>query len=103
MNLTCIFFGSMFSLVGVLFAAGKLHLYLSAWKHMPQAEKDTVNIIPLCRNIGEIILLSGIIFLLNGFFPAMQEHWFAGAMIAWLVAAGLDLWFISKSRRFRRP
>ena len=103
MNITCIFFGMIFSIAGILFAAGKLHPHLSAWKYMPEEEKEKVNIVPLCRNIGEVVLLSGIIFLFKGLIPSFQEHWFTGAMIAWLIVAGLDLWFISKSRKFRRP
>ena len=102
MNLTCIIFGTAFAAVGVLFAFGKLHSHLSAWKNMSQEEKDKINIVLLCRNIGEVILLSGIIFLLNGFSPSFQEHWFTGAMIAWLIVAGLDVWFISKSKRYKK-
>ena len=33
---------------------------------MPQEEKDKIKILPLCRNIGKIIVLSGIIFLMKG-------------------------------------
>lgn len=102
MNFACIFFGAVFSVVGILFAAGKLHPYLSAWKHMSPKEKEKINIVPLCHNIGEIILLSGIIFLLKGIFPSFQEHWFTASMIAWLIVAGLDLCFISKSSKFKK-
>ena len=102
MNITCIIFGTAFVIVGVLFALGKVHPRLSAWKNMSQEEKEKINIIPLCRNIGEVILLSGIIFLLNGFLISFQEHWFTGAMIAWLIFAGLDVWFIGKSKRYKK-
>ena len=102
MDLTCIIFGIAFSVAGVLFACGKLHPHLSAWVHMTQEEKEQINIVPLCRNIGEMILLSGIIFCLNGLWPSFQAHWFTGAMIAWLLVAGLDVWFISKSSRYKK-
>ena len=52
MNFTCIFFGILFTITGFLFACGKGYIHLSAWKHMPQEEKDKIKIIPLCRNIG---------------------------------------------------
>ena len=103
MNVICIIFGMIFAAAGVLFAFGKLHPHLSAWKNMAQEEKDKINIVLLCRNIGEVILLSGIIFLLNGFLPSFREHWFTVAMIAWLIIAGLDVWFISKSKRYKNP
>ena len=101
MNITCIFFGVIFTIVGFLFAAGKIHPHIPAWKQMPAEEKKKIRIGPLCRNIGEIILLSGIIFLLKGVCPAFTDHWFTGSMIAWLIVAGLDVWFITKNRKFQ--
>lgn len=52
MDFTCIFFGMLFCAAGFVFACGKGHIYLSAWKNMPQAEKNKIKIVPLCRNIG---------------------------------------------------
>lgn len=69
---------------------------------MPQSEKEKIKIIPLCRNIGEVIALSGIIFLLKGLWPGFENHWFVAAMIAWLVIAGFDVWYIGKSNRYRK-
>ena len=100
MNGTCIFFGAMFAAAGVLFALGKIHPHLAAWKRMPEEEKQKINILPLCRNIGTMIFLSGLCFLIYGFFPALPKAWFSGAMVIWLIAAGLDVCFISKSSRF---
>ena len=77
------------------------HIHLSAWKNMPQSEKDKIKIRPLCRNIGEVIALNGIIFLLKGFWSAFGDHWYVGAMIAWLVVAGFDVWYIGKSKRYQ--
>ena len=102
MNFTCIIFGTTFVLIGILFAFGKLHSYFPAWKNMSLEEKETIEIIPLCRNIGGVILLSGIIFLVNGFWPSFQNYWFSAAMIAWWIVAGLDVWFISKSNRYKK-
>lgn len=62
MDFTCIFFGFLFTFAGLWFAFGKGYLHLSLWKNMPQKEKDKLRIVPLCRNIGGIITLNGIIF-----------------------------------------
>ena len=102
MDFACIVFGIIFCTVGILFAKGKIHIYISSWKSMPQKEKDKVNIVPLCRNVGEVIGLSGILFLLNGFWTGFREHWFAASMIAWLIVAGLDVMYISKSARYEK-
>ncbi len=102
MDFTCIFFGILFVISGLWFACGKGHIHLAAWKHMPQEEKDKIRIRPLCRNIGEIIALSGIIFLFKGFWTGFENHWFAAAMTGWLVIAGIDVVYIAKSRRYCR-
>ena len=101
MDYTCIFFGVLFTIAGVVFALGRGHVHLSAWKNMPQEEKEKIKIIPLCRNIGEVIMLNGIIFLIKGFWAEFSNHWFVCAMIAWLIVAGLDVWYIGKSDRYR--
>lgn len=101
MNFTCIFLGILFCLVGIVFACGKGHIHLSAWKAMPEEEKKKIEIIPLCRNIGEVIALNGEIFLLKGLWSGFSEHWFVCAMIAWLAVAGFDVWYIGKSTRYR--
>ena len=101
LNIGAIFFGIFFVIFGLLFAAGQIHSRMNVWKQMPEEEKKKINIVPLCRNVGEVILLSGILFLIDGVWPDFQEHWFSGAMIAWLVVAGLDVWFISKSNRYK--
>ena len=101
MDYTCIFFGVLFTIAGFVFACGKGHIHLSAWKNMPQEEKEKIKIIPLCRNIGEVIMLNGIIFLIKGFWAGFSNHWFVGTMIAWLIVAGLVMWYIGKSDRYR--
>ena len=100
MNLTCIFFGIIFTIAGFMFACGKGHIHLSSWKNMPQEEKEKIKIVPLCRNIGEVIALNGLIFLLKGLWPGFENHWFVTAMIAWFIVAGFDLWYIEKSARY---
>ena len=49
---------------------------------MTQEEKEKIKIVPLCRNIGEVIALNGLIFLLkemcirdrNGYYQAEVNH-----------------------------
>lgn len=96
MNMTCIFFGIIFTIAGILFSFGKLHIHLSAWKRMQPEEKEKINIKGLCRNIGGMITLCGLLFLLGSVFTAV----FTYSMIVWLVLAGLDVWYISKSNRY---
>ena len=100
MDFTCIFFGILFTIAGFWFACGKGHSHLSAWKNMSPEEKSKIKIVPLCRNVGEIIALNGIIFLMKGLWPGFSNHWFVGAMVAWLIVAGFDVWYIGKSKRY---
>lgn len=101
MNITCTILGILFCTGGILFACGKGHVHLSAWKAMPPEEKEKIKIEPLCRNIGEVIVLNGIIFLMKGLLPGFTDHWFTWTMLAWLGIAGFDVWYIGKSNRYR--
>ena len=100
MNITCIFFGILFTVAGYLFAYGKGHLFLSAWKQLSQEDKKKIKIIPLCHNIGAVIALNGLIFLLTGCWSEFADHWFITAIIALLIVAGFDVWYINKSNRY---
>lgn len=102
MDFICVFLGILFTIVGFLFFFGKAHIHLSAWKNMPQEEKEQIKILPLCRNIGGVIILCGIIFLLKGLWVDFSNHWFMGSMVAWLVVAGLDVWYMTKSQRYKQ-
>lgn len=35
MNVTCIFFGIIFTIAGFMFACGEGHIHFSSWKNMP--------------------------------------------------------------------
>lgn len=100
MNLICIFFGIIFMIFGLMFVCGKGHIHLASWKNMSQEERETIKIVPLCHNIGEVIVLSGLIFMLKGLCPSFENHWFVAAMIVWFIVAGFDLWYIEKSDRY---
>lgn len=100
MNFACIFFGILFIITGILFALGKGHIHLAAWKSMSPRERNKIRIQPLCRNIGEMIALNGIIFLVKGLWSEFNNHWFSVSMISWLLIAGFDIWYITKSDRY---
>lgn len=102
MNLTCIFFGLLFCIAGLVFMTGKGHIHLAAWKAMPDTEKEKIRIMPLCRNIGGMIALCGVIFLIGGLWPGFKDYVFVWAMILWLICAGADVFYISKSKRYFR-
>lgn len=102
MDFICVFFGILFVIAGFLFFFGKAHIHLSAWKNMPQEEKNQIKILPLCRNIGKVIILSGMIFLMKGLWANFSSRWFMGCMAAWLIAAGLDVWYMTKSKRYKQ-
>ena len=55
-------YGISFLLAGIWLAWGQGHTHLSAWKKMSEEEKAKIKIIPLSRNIGEVITLNGVIF-----------------------------------------
>ncbi|WP_296924989.1 DUF3784 domain-containing protein [uncultured Megasphaera sp.] len=102
MHVASIFLGVFFLLAGVLFACGKVHIHLSNWKNMPSEEKEKIDIVPLCRNVGAIIMLSGVIFLIKGLWSGFTGHWFTLTMVAWFMVAGADLLYIEKSRRYQK-
>lgn len=90
MNVTSIFFGILFITIGVLFACKKGYFFTNT---VNIADEDLTY---LCRNVGEIIVLNGIIFLLKGVCPGFNNHWFTGCMIAWFIIAGLDVWYLRR-------
>ncbi|MCD8214941.1 MAG: DUF3784 domain-containing protein [Clostridiales bacterium] len=102
MNYMCIFLGIIFITAGIAFALGKVHKHLFAWKVMPDNEKEGIKIEALCRNIGEMIILSGIIFILSGLCAGFSEAMFTVVMIVWMIIACFDVYYISKSSRYKR-
>lgn len=96
MNLTCLVFGILFIISGILFFFGKLHSRITAWQNMSEAEKVKIPIVKLCRNIGTMISLCGVIFLISGLVPYFKEYLFIWFMIGWLLISGLDVFLIEK-------
>ena len=102
MNITSLILGVTFFIAGLLFTMGKIHILLTPWKNMPGEEKEKILIGPLCRNIGCVIVLSGILFMLSGIWGGFREHFFVLSMIIWFVLAGADLMYIEKSGRYQK-
>lgn len=100
MDMTSLLFGIIFIITGFIFAFGKVYTRLNGWKYSSQEEKNRVNIDSLCKNVGAMISLSGVIFLLKGIVERFSNSIFIWVMIAWFVIAGLDVWYISKSEHY---
>ncbi len=100
MNLTCLIFGVAFIAFGLLFFTGNGHIHLTAWQRMPAAEKKTIRIKPLCRNIGAVIIACGAVFLAGGLSASFKDDVFIFAMLGWFVCTIADIWYIEKSRRY---
>ena len=49
--------GVLFIIAGLAFFFGRTHIQLFAWENMP--EQGRGRIMPLCRCMGEVIVLSG--------------------------------------------
>ena len=92
--------GVLFIIAGLAFFFGRTNIQLFAWENMP--EQGRGRIMPLCRCVGEVIVLSGLIFLMKGLWAGFSEHWLAGSIAAWLAAAGLDVWYTAGNRRCRQ-
>lgn len=100
MNITCIVFGVVFLLTGFLFFIGKAQRYIEAYQKMTDEEKTEIKIITLCRNIGIVIGFAGIGFLGAGVNTIFADKIFIWYMIIWFIGTGLDIRYISKSKRY---
>lgn len=96
----CIVFGAAFLVLGILFYVGKAMFLIPGWTQMTKQEKVEIRIVPLCKNVGSLIALSGIILLCGAAFPGFMETGLRWAMIGWLVLCVLNLLFISRSGRY---
>ena len=56
--------GVLFIIAGLAFFFGRTHIQLFAWENMPEQGRGRT--MPLCRCMGEVIVLSGLIFLMKG-------------------------------------
>ncbi len=101
MNLTCVAFGALFILFGLAVALGLVHKHLSGWKNTPEEEKAKIRIGPLCRNIGLMIGLAGVIIFVSGLDESFREHYFVWLMIVWLIIGFVDVWRIDRKDLYK--
>lgn len=101
MNITCIIFGVLFIALGIVFFVGKAHDHIESYRRMSEAERADIKIEPLCRNVGIVVGLAGIGFLIAGLFPMFASKGFIWYMITWFIGAGFDVRFISKSNHYK--
>ena len=100
MNIGCILFGILFIIGGNWFSMGNAYTHLRAWQEMPEKQRQSIRIRPLCRNIGGMIVLCGCIFVAGGIFRLCGRPSFLFLMVLWMISAGIDIWMIEKSGRY---
>lgn len=101
MDGACLFLGILFLAAGIFFYSGRAVRHITAWKRMPEEEKQKVRIRPLCRNIGTVIAASGVVFILSGVWNTFRDGAFLWCMIGWLFLSGIDVYWIGKSGRYQ--
>lgn len=101
MNPICVFLGVIFIIAGLGFARGKKYPRSSNWRNLSSKEWKETDNVPLRRNVGGVIMLSGFIFLSKGMMAGFTKKWFTIAMISWFMVAVLDLLYIEKSGKYR--
>lgn len=100
MKLLSLFFGVLFLIFGLLFFTGKIYVNMLMLRNIYTEEKQKIKIKLLCQNIGELIILSSLIFICKGLFIEFTNKKFSLAILIWFLIAGFDLIFISKSKRY---
>ncbi len=93
--------GAVIIILGIITFIGKFHILFSDWKRMTGEEKQKIKIKPLCRNLGVMIALCGVIVLVGGLSNFFLEKMFAYFILSWFVLAAVDAWWISKSSRYK--
>jgi len=81
MDYMCMVLGILFMAGDIIFAFGKIYKYVSAWQKMSDEEKSKIKIKPLCQNIGGMIVLNGITFVLKGCCTGFSDQIFSVAII----------------------
>ncbi len=102
MNIICIVFGTFFIISGTLVFFGKKsflsNIVLDSIIKEDNDEKRKMG----QRNIGSVILLAGIGFLLSGTIEYFIEHIFLWYMIAWFLMTVVDVFIITKREKSKK-
>ncbi len=85
---------------GVYFMTGRAMGRVSGWQALSEAEKAAINIRPLCMNIGGMIAICGIIFLITGINDDFKERFFMWAMLIWMAASVINVYIIEKKQLY---
>lgn len=101
MNISCLLFGLIMAVCGLLFWTGHGHKHIRAWKQMSEAERAQIRILPLCRNIGGMLFLCSALLLLSGLSATFRERAFHWGIVLWMLLCIADLYWIEKSGRYR--
>ena len=101
MNIYSIVFGMVCAALSIAFGLGIAPGWIKGWRETPDAEKATIRMDRLSRNVAIILLILAIILLLSGFWPAFLDKAFAWCMAFWFLLTFADVQFIHKSRRYR--
>ena len=76
---------------------GKGSLFIPNWEKLSQEEKDKIPLQKLSSNMGIVLGSCAVILFAGGLLNSFREHFFVPLMVAWLVATGIDVYFIEKS------
>ena len=89
MKFISLFLGILWISLGILIRSGSIQL--PVWKNKGSLQ-------PFCTNIGMMIQLCGMIFLLAGLSERFQDTYFTWDLTAWALAAVLDaVWILHKA------
>ncbi len=90
--------GVVILVFGLLFFFRKILKYFHFWKKMSPSERSKVNTKPLCRNVGSVISLAGVILIVAGLWEFFLSEIFLWAMIAWVVIVVFDFSYLMKNK-----
>ncbi len=100
MNITCIAFGGVLLIFGVLFFVTKLYRLFPFWKKMSFEERAKLNMKAISRNIGVMICVCALILLAAGLWEFFYTKVFIWAMILWFVAVVMDAILIATKKKY---
>ena len=89
-------------IAGAVFYTGKAASYIKGYQDMPDEEKRTVNIKPLCKNLSIMFFSAAAIFGIAGYSEWFRLEYFKWTMAGWIVLCCVDVVFINKSGRYVR-
>ena len=102
MNITCLVFALLFLVCSFIFFGGRGDLFIPNWKKLSDKEKEEIPLHELSLNMGIVLSICAIILLASGLFEGFRDHFFAIAMVIWLIGAGVDVYFIEKSNNKKK-